>query len=176
MSARVILDSTVPPAAVLEALAAFGTDWRESRLPPSARTAGIYECVVEVSGSSFELRLASQGSGPYLKWRGVVTSGGQDGTTSRIEVRAGETGASRALAITMLAFVTVWWAWPQLQPATADLASVVFAVGGVAAGVFFYAGLLSWQADRQGRVIRAVLAQLVGSPRSASPSAPAPAA
>jgi hypothetical protein len=165
MAQQIEMESPVPPDALLERLAQYARQWRESKLPAAVRARGIYGCRVAVRGSAFELELEPQGNGPQLVWRGDVTPGA-GGAGSRRRARAALTRGSKLLQAGVVAVILGWWAAPQVLDG-----SVAFPVFGVGSMLAFIAGVTAWRASDQAPLCQQILAQLAGAPAALSPLA-----
>lgn len=82
------LESPAPPSVVLAAMRAHAGEWRESRMPPELRDAGISAAEGWVDGMTFVLIYAPNANwlrqwAPYLRARATVS---QAGAGSRVRV------------------------------------------------------------------------------------------
>jgi hypothetical protein len=137
---------------LLSRLAAFGKEWRESKLPESVRKAGYFGCEITVEGATFTLSLEPQGRGPLLVWRGIALSREAPEPGSEVRLRwelTPMTIASYGIAVPFLA----WVAWND------SLVGALF----LGAGVLVISGLSAqWRADQQAAHCRAILTALIG--------------
>lgn len=157
------IDLPRPPAELLSALAAFGKEWRESKMPPEVREAGTYGCRVIVSGSSFALTFEPQGRGPQLEWHGTV-SPVANGAGSRISLSAGHTRLSKASYAIMFTIMLVWWVAPQFFDRERTPGSMLFAIAGLSLLAVFVAWATAWRAKQQVSECYAVLRQVGTAP------------
>src|SRR5690349_79996 len=134
MAETITIESPLPPRELLDRLAAFGTNWRESKMPASARSKGYHQCRTKVRETCFELELGPRGRGPGLIWCGWVQpiTGG-----SRVEIVWKLTrGTFWTYAILSVIIVAVW-AMPQILAGSIvfPLIGLAMMSGGVAAAI-----------------------------------------
>ena len=143
-----VMISPLPPATVVDRLARYGKEWRESKIPPGLRSSGIYGCQVTVRSETFKLRLEPQGRGPQLVWTGQVTP---EAAGSRLNIRSEQTVGSRASVLAVLLFMAVLW-WPTIQAGE---------WGFVIVGMLFMGGFVAvttaWRSNSQRAECEAVL-------------------
>jgi len=143
--------SPLPPATVVDRLASYGKEWRESKIPVGLRSSGIYGCQVTVRGDTFKLRLEPQGRGPQLVWTGQVAP---EATGSRLNIRSEQTVGSRASVFAVLLFIAVLW-WPAIRAGE---------WGFVLMGMLFMGGFVAlttaWRSTSQRAECEAVLAHV----------------
>jgi len=146
--------SPLPPAAVVDRLASYGREWRESKIPPTLRASGIYGCQITFQNGAFKLRLEPQGRGPQLVWTGRVTP---EATGSRLDVRSAQTGWSRASVFAVLLF-TVGLAGSMIRAGEFGLAilPMVFMTS-------FIAVVTAWRSNAQRADCQAILAHVAGA-------------
>jgi len=139
---------------VRDSLASYGREWRESKIPPSVRAAGVHTCRVVVCEGEFTLQFEPQGRGPQLKWVGRLAAR-STGTT--IQLRSKQTTFSRwskvALAATFLAFWSFVGAgdfWP--VAATVIVMTILLAP--------WIAWRIAWRSSSQRQMCETVLTQV----------------
>lgn len=152
--------SPLPPADVLDRLARYGKEWRESKIPPAVRATGIYGCQVTVENDAFRLELEPQGRGPQLEWTGQVVP---EGTGSRLSIRSTQTRWSRGSAVAVVLFIAVV-SWPTVR--AGDFAFFII-------GTSFMGGFIAlttaWRSNAQRADCQAILASVV-TPAASIPS------
>ena len=160
MGAALEITSALPQAVVLQRLAAFGKDWRESKLPESVRRRGTFGCAIVVSGETFKLELEPQRRGPNLVWQGTVVPRGDDrGSSIRVRWRLTR---FNLLSYALFLLVLLWVFWLHGLALTLILGPIL--VGAAVTGAF-------WQADAQEPLCREILDHVVGS-TAAAPTTP----
>ena len=159
MASTISLESPLAPDRLLESLATFGKDWRESKLPASVRSEGFYDCQIRVVGPRFELRLAPQGEGPQIVWRGVVRSNGTS-AGSQIEVNPAQTPGTVWSYAIVLALILFAWVAPQFREGR-----VAFPLIGLAVMTGFIMAAVSRRRSSQAEVCREILESVVATPR-----------
>ncbi len=108
MDEPLIMLTPLPPAEVLARLAAYGQEWRESKIPPTLRSAGIHTCKIAVENERFRLHLNRVGRDPSFVWIGKVAASGQG---SRIDASWEVARESRIYNLALLGFLGIAWAW-----------------------------------------------------------------
>lgn len=146
--------SPLPPAAVLDRLASYGKEWRESKIPPALRASGIYGCQVAIQDDAFKLRLEPQGRGPQLVWTGRVIP---EAMGSRLDVRSAQTGWSRASAVAVLLFI-VGVSWSSIR-----VGDFGFLIMGMLFMGGFIAAATAWRSNAQRADCQAILAHVTGA-------------
>jgi hypothetical protein len=157
------IDLPRPPADLLSALAAFGNEWRESKMPTEVRAGGTYGCHIAVSGSTFVLSLEPQGNGPQLAWHGIVRPL-PNGAGSQVSLSVGHTTLSKISYGAMFAAILVGWAVPQFFGRDRTPGSMLFAVAGIAVMTVFVTWATAWRAKQQVSDCRAVLHHVGAAP------------
>jgi len=82
------LESSMPPAHILQRLETYVSDWHESRLPPAMLSAGVYGLKLRRTGNRF--RLSLKGGGPVtwaIECRGHVDGSDSSAMSYSIGVR-----------------------------------------------------------------------------------------
>jgi hypothetical protein len=154
------ITSRLSRPAVMERLAAFGKEWRESKLPESIRRRGIFGCAITVSGDTFDLKLEPQGRGPYLAWHGTVVSGQADhGATIRVSWKL----TTINILGYALFFVFLIWIYRDVGIAV-TLVMAAFMIGVAVLSA-------SWQAGQQAPLCYDILDHVVGRATDTSPPA-----
>jgi len=156
------LSSPLNPRDVLDRLDAFAKDWRESKLPPEVRSAGVHSCRLVVTRPGFRLSLEPQGGGPQLVWVGLVAAADASG---RIDVRSELSKGSRAWIAVLLAFLS----FSALSDASAGARwfSIIGLILTGGAATFATA----WRSTEQSALCVAVLAHIAAARVSSPPRA-----
>jgi hypothetical protein len=162
MAEHIEVVSQLSPAVVLERLAQYGKEWRESKIPPSERNK-MYGCRITVQGAEFELELEPQGRGPFFIWRGAVVP--VDGASGcRILARAHQKTWSRLFrAIAFTLFVT-WWAGRAVIRVDRNVDLAVFTVFGSCVMLGIAWAISAGTAAEQGQTCRAIFGQILTTP------------
>ena len=160
-----VMFSAFRPDDVLNRLVKYGEEWRESKIPPLLRSAGIHTCRVLKRDSEFALQLEPQARGPQLQWIGRVSASPEG---SRIDVRSKQTVWSRALNVGGLLFVSFFVvSWPAIKRG-----DYWFQLAGLFLLGCVYVFVTASQSSRQRKLCEAILVEVIDAKREA----PAPAA
>jgi len=169
MAKEIEVASHLSPSEVIERLARYGKEWRESKIPPNLRTQ-FFGCRIVVSGQQFELELEPQGRGPYFIWRGKVDSDNLSGG-SRILMRARMKRWYAIYTLTASVLFFAWWAAPQLFGSGSTVDGAYFAIVGTSMMLIIGLAINAGGAERQRQACDAILVQILGGPGNTRPVA-----
>jgi len=159
MSQQIELSSSLAPSDVLDRLARYGAEWRESKIPSKSR-AEFYGCRITVRGHEFELQLEPQPHGPVFVWRGDVVPSGSNGG-SRLRARARQLWWSKVGSLGILALLIGWLGWPELFGAGRSMNAAVTAISTACFFLIFMLLFASGRAGSQRYVCEAIFAQIL---------------
>ena len=151
-----VIESPLGQDEVLERLAAFGKDWRESRLPESVRRRQIYECVIVVSGRTLTIKV---GGGfrarRYFVWLGEVRTKEGGGSAVYLDWQFSPFGWVMC-ALPLIAYL--WARWTHGD----DAMSYGLLVGVVVGAT------IAWEMAMQGSACEEILDHVIGMQSAAS--------
>jgi hypothetical protein len=169
MAERIEVVSLLAPSEVLDRLARYGKEWRESKIPPSAR-GQFFGCRITVRGHEFELQLEPQGNRGVFIWRGQVVADSATGG-SRIHARAKLKWWYAIVSVIAVVFFIGWWDGPQLVGAERSVDGAVFAIGGTCLMLIVAWAITAGRAGEQGHACKAIFAQILSNSADVRPGA-----
>ena len=158
--------SRLAPGEVLDRMARYGKEWRESKIPPSAH-GRFFACRIIVHGHEFELELEPNGG---VVWRGQVVANAISGG-SRIQARA---KLKRWYAIFLVIAIVLFIGWfDGLQLIGADRSAdrSVFALGVTCMMLVVGWIITEWRAAAQVHPCKAIFAQILSASTDVRPGA-----
>lgn len=161
MAKEIEVVSLLSQSEVLDRLARYGKEWRESKIPPKARNQ-FFGCRITVRAHEFELELQPQGRGPQFVWQGRVLSDDLTGG-SRIHVRAQMKRWYAIFLLIVFALFFAWWDAPQLIGAESSVDSAVFAIGGTCMMLIVVLAISAGLAEDQKQACNAIFAQILST-------------
>jgi hypothetical protein len=170
MTQQIEVVSPLTPSDVLDRLARYGAEWRESKIPSKSR-GEFYGCRITVRGHEFELQLEPQPHGPVFVWRGDVVPDSSNGG-SRLRARARQLWWSKVFSVCTLALLIGWSAWPELFGAGRSVDGAVFAIGSTCFFLILMLVFASGRAGSQRYVCEAIFAQVLGGTTDSRAVAP----
>jgi hypothetical protein len=169
MAEKIEVLSLLAPSEVLDRLARYGKEWRESKIPPSAR-GKFFGCRITVRGHEFELELEPQGNGGVFVWRGQVEADATNGG-SRIHARATLKRWYAIISVIAVVLFIVAWDGPQLVGAERSVDRAVFAIGGTCMMSIVAWAITAGRAAEQGHACEAIFAQILSTSADVRPVA-----
>jgi hypothetical protein len=167
MAKQIEVASRLAPSEVLDRLARYGKEWRESKIPLSVR-GRFFSCRLSVRGQEFELEFEPQGKGGAFIWRGQVISDGVTGG-SRIHARARLKRWYAITSVIVLGLFIGWWVAPQLFGTERSADRAVIAIEGTCVMLIMVLAVHAGRAAEQGYACEAIFAQILstaGDPRT----------